>query len=427
MHGSKGLEYPIVFFVDTGSKISDKDARTRVVYKEDFGIAMYLRSEDGLALVKNPVREAINTEAEKRNFEEELRVLYVALTRARERLYISGERSRSAADFDGEIELLRRSLDEHSAGYIKSHLAVMLVAGAEYTEGKSFAAEESENTVKCEEKVTKIENFEENDAKIREAYDTLVERFSFSYPNKYLTEIPEKLSVSKLYPAVLDGTDGTAAVLFDVAESEDAGYKKSVPPRFIGGRTAAETSALCGIATHLYLQFCDMDRLKEFGTDAELSRLLEKEFLSAEDAKGVRLDEIELFRKSELIDRIRGAKNVWRELRFNIRLPAESFTREPDRAVAVSGEKILVQGVIDCIIENPDGSITLIDYKTDRLTKEELSDRSLAERKLQARYSGQLSYYKQAVLKMFGREPDTVEIYSLPLGDTVEISALAKK
>ncbi len=433
VHGSKGLEYPIVFYVDTGRKISDKDSRTRVVYAENFGISMYLRSNSGLALVKNPVREVINAEVAKKNFEEELRVLYVALTRARERLYISGERTRKTEDFDADMSLLRLSLDEYSSSHIKSHLAVMLASGAEYSEEKSADTDESENGKECKEKVAKDEDYAEISSSCDVDYDELVKRFSFEYPNKYLTEIPEKLSVSSLYPEVLDGTEGSSVTLSDISadelkptensdsENDGAPHKRYILPQFIGGRTKAEASAFSGIATHLYLQFCDIDRLLRLGAEAELSTLVSGEFLSADEAAAVRLDEIEKFKKSELISRMQGAKRIWRELRFNIRLPAENFSRDPQRRAAVSGKKILVQGVIDCIIENPDGTLSLIDYKTDRLTEGELRDKALATEKLLLRHQRQLSYYREAVTKMFGKAPSSVEIYSLPLGECVRV------
>ena len=82
---------------------------------------------------------------------------------------------------------------------------------------------------------------------------------------------------------------------------------------------------------------------------------------------------------------------------------------------------MLVQGVIDCLIENPDGTLRLIDYKTDRLTREEMEDEDLARATLSKKHSLQLSYYALAVEKIFGKKPTRVEVYSLPLGKTVEI------
>ena len=421
VHGSKGLEYPIVFFADTGKKISDKDSRTRAVYLEEFGLAMYLRSSDGLALVENPVREVINAESAKKNFDEELRVLYVALTRARERLYITGERSRKREDFDADVEFTQRRLGEYSREHIKSHLSLMLACGIEYADGELVDENAPQKREESKEEFTNKAESTAGDVSSDELYREFVKRFSFVYKDKYLTQVPEKLSVSSLYPEVLDGNSDTAAQLPSADSEADRPRKKSIVPSFIGGRSRAELSALSGIATHLFMQFCDIERLLCLGGEQELSRLISEEFISPADAELVRLDEIEAFRRSELIGRMSRAKKLWRELRFNIRLPAEAFSRDAERIEAISGKTILVQGVIDCVIENADGTLVVIDYKTDRLSPEQLSDRALAAGMLSERHSLQLSYYNEAVRRMFGKSPSAVQIYSLHLGDVVDV------
>jgi len=118
---------------------------------------------------------------------------------------------------------------------------------------------------------------------------------------------------------------------------------------------------------------------------------------------------------------MRRARKIYRELRFNVRLPAAEFTEDEDRIAAYRGKDILVQGVIDCIIERDDGSLALYDYKTDRLTREELADRTLAESKLRNSHKMQLTLYSLAAQKIFGKAPEVLEVYSLPLGDTVSM------
>jgi ATP-dependent helicase/nuclease subunit A len=169
------------------------------------------------------------------------------------------------------------------------------------------------------------------------------------------------------------------------------------------------------------MQFCSLENLAERGARNELERLRASGFISDEDARRVRIREIEAFRQSDLFCRMLSAKKVHRELRFNLLLPASGFTAQLEKQILLSDENILVQGVIDCIIENNDGTITLCDYKTDRLSAEELLDRSLAEEKLRSKHSMQLSLYARAIEKIFGRAPSSMEIYSLPLGDTVKI------
>ena len=191
-------------------------------------------------------------------------------------------------------------------------------------------------------------------------------------------------------------------------------------PAFADGGKADE-SAKRGIATHYFLQFCDFDRLSKLGGAEELSRLVSSAYISKADGERVRLDEIDAFRASGLFEKIRGAKKVYRELRFNVRLPAEKFTTEADRAIALTGKEVLVQGVIDCIIECEDGTLCLYDYKTDRLTREERADPALAKARLKETHREQLELYSLAVEKIFGTPPAEVALYSLHLGDTVSI------
>jgi ATP-dependent helicase/nuclease subunit A len=169
------------------------------------------------------------------------------------------------------------------------------------------------------------------------------------------------------------------------------------------------------------MQFCDLECLGRCGAAAELERLVAREFLLPEDAARVRLDEIELFRRSALFARLRGATVVRRELRFHALLCADRFTADEELRRALAGRELLVQGVIDCILEEGQDYI-LIDYKTDRLSERELLDPALAARRLSERHALQLAYYAAACERMYGKPPREMLIYSLPLGDTVPVS-----
>jgi ATP-dependent helicase/nuclease subunit A len=162
------------------------------------------------------------------------------------------------------------------------------------------------------------------------------------------------------------------------------------------------------------------------GAQEELKRLVGQGFLSEKDGERVRISEIKRFIDSELCRDMLDAVTVYRELRFNVRLPAEIFTEVEDQKLAYSGRNLLVQGVIDCIVEYPDGTLGLFDYKTDRLSKEELCEENLAEKKLRDKHSLQLSYYALAVEKMFGKSPSRIGVYSLPLGRVVDIDPIVK-
>jgi ATP-dependent helicase/nuclease subunit A len=413
VHASKGLEYPVVFLVEAQRSTGSVDRRARVSYKEDFGIGFKLRDPSGLALVSNPIQNSIILYGDSKNFEEELRVLYVALTRARERLYVVAKVRDDAYSFETKTDELRVALTPYSQGQLHSFLDVMLASLDKryfFIHTDSACADNSDledfkNTAK-EEQISCVPDFDE-----------LTKRFTFEYGYSYQTKIPEKLSISHLYPSILDEDDDLLTIDENViAERDEALYL----PRFISGKSNDE-SAKAGIATHTFMQFCDFSALRENGAKNELERLCNEGFISKENATRVRISEINTFINSNLFNELLLAKKLYRELRFNCELDAHLFTNDSEKAAAIRKEKMLIQGVIDCIIEKEDGSLHIIDYKTDRLKKEELANRSLAEKTLRDKHSLQLNYYKDAVEKMFSKKPKSVRVYSLHLGDCIEI------
>ena len=422
-HSSKGLEYPVVFCVEANAKIYDKERGSRLAFSEDFGIAFRLRTPSGLALVNNPVYDIIRHRIAEKIYEEDLRVLYVVLTRAREKLFVVGKCPLSDPDkYMQKMSLIRENLSEYSFRNLGSYQEIIYSCeGSRWLDEEEFCAFGSElSPTEIESTVLPTE-----DKAVEEALtDELIKRFAYKYPSDHLTVLPEKMSVSLMSPTILDGSESEELMSFtdaiDLTEPDVGEEKRSILPSFATGGDADE-SAKRGIATHLFMQFCDLNRLMRDGARTELSRLVKEGFISGEDAERVRIKEIERFKSSNLISRMLSAKKIHRELRFNVYLPASHFTTEEDKKQAYVGRNILVQGVIDCIIEGEDGSITLCDYKTDRLSREELSDRALAEKTLREKHSMQLGLYSLAVERIFGKSPDRVEVYSLPLGDTISI------
>ena len=137
----------------------------------------------------------------------------------------------------------------------------------------------------------------------------------------------------------------------------------------------------------------------------------------------MRLDEIETFRSSALLCRLLSARRVLREKRFNAVLDASLFTTDTSlaRKLSSDGVKVTVQGVVDCMFTDKDGKNILVDYKTDRLTKEELSDPQKAAVTLTERHGRQLRLYRDICRDMLGADFDEVYIYSLHLGDIIPV------
>ena len=430
VHSSKGLEYPIVFLAEGSRGLTNRDLNERIAYAEGYGMSFNLRAPDGLALVRNPIQSIIHERINRKFYEEE-RVLYVALTRARERLFVTGDlRARSPEAYFAETAIKGKSLTPYGITRLGSYLDIIMASGAEamveYIE--DFDPTDAQIVAKSDERIEILDtNADMGDGDAAEIYKEIMSRFLYEYPERIKTEIPEKMSVSRLYPTVLDGTDDTVMLFEDERTKHEAAegevVRRDALPDFMTG-TEGDESARRGIATHMVLQFCDLENLKTRGARAELERLHAADFLSLRNKERVRLYEIDLFARSELFTQMLKVRKLYRELRFNCRLPAATFTKDEERRRALGDTGILVQGVIDCLIEDVNGDLHLIDYKTDRLTKEELGDAELAARKLNEKHALQLSYYAMAIKKMFGRAPTTVSVYSMPLGKTVPISVM---
>lgn len=446
-HSSKGLEFPVVFYVGADQSMKrSRENMERLVFERDFGIGMYLRTPSGLSLVSNPTKSIILNYRLRKKIEEEARVLYVILTRARERLYVVGK-SRSGYDkYWDRINAAREIYTPYTVYNMKNYADMVLLSTGRHflipeqflpsmsdtLKNKLLLATAEPEVIPGEEAIfdlpddptpmdttsfdvaTRVEN---NEA--RGLGERLLERFNYRYPYIHLTRLPEKISVSKLYPDMLDPSTVDEADLEEEI-SKQKFIKMGRLPKFATGSDETE-SAKRGIATHLLFQFASLEGLRNNGAKAELERLVKEEFISQRDADRVRLDEVEMFIKSPLFAEMLAAKKIYRELRFNTRLPAKLFATDLDTLEGIENEELLVQGVIDCLILDDNGEYYLVDYKTDRLTYEERRNEHLAEKKLREAHSRQLSYYALAVEKMFGKRPARIEVYSLHLGKTVSM------
>ncbi|MBE6634866.1 MAG: hypothetical protein E7617_01520 [Ruminococcaceae bacterium] len=436
VHKSKGLEFPVCFVV---SPTPGGGNEGRITFDEGFGIAMKYKDDSGLALVDNPARQIIRHYMAEREFEEELRVLYVALTRAREQLYVYGVCPLKSTDeyMDG-ILTTRDNLSDHILRGAKGLLEVILLTAScgktvIESDRTDIHHELDESVASSSESKDVNEVTEKHESESASAEEYL-SRFTFEHELSHLEALPEKVSVSRLSPTVLDTVEDSSVgidellriegILTDEAteenEIESEGEQKQILPSFMTGTSSAE-SAKRGIATHTVLQFCDLEKIEANGTRAELKRLTDLKFISEEDMNRVRINEIDRFIASQLFSEMKAASKLYRELRFNVKLPASLFTADEVKGELLSDSEILVQGVIDCIIEDAKGNLHLIDYKTDRLTREELADTRLGEERLIAAHRLQLSYYRRAIEIMFGRLPKRVGIYSLHLGREISV------
>ncbi len=298
MHHSKGLEYPFCFVVECGAKLKNDD-EAPYYFDSELGVACPVRDESGYARLSTPVLAAVRALRARRGLEEELRVLYVALTRAQEGLFISASPAgRSDATVFKSAAILRATPAVSALAKFNRYIDWLLAAFGVCETGcaSAFATfaligeEPPENldraeTPLAEENGAATEsNSQEADAQVaieaaeREAAEAaereaereaetahltalLSSRFAFTYPHEAETRLPRKLSVSRLSPAVLD-TGEEGALSLDTASSSATAEEDFIPtlPRFLSGKEE-NAAAKAGSATHAFMQFCRFEAL----------------------------------------------------------------------------------------------------------------------------------------------------------------------
>lgn len=409
VHQSKGLEFPVVFLCDCGSSFSDADIKDRVLIDRDLGTTMKLSDDSGLASYDTVLRRAEAVGIKQKSCDEEIRVLYVALTRAVNKLIITAADSDPSGLISSAQQRARfgRSGNGYAFRTADSYIAWILMAA--HSHPVNIISPPEDDTAAYTAATDDVKPDYSAD-EISELAEKLKKKFSFVYPGAG-PGIPAKLSVSELYPEVLDDYADSAKY------APDGGSMKT--PAFISETTSS--AADIGTATHQFMQFCDFRLLEENGVDDEIKRLTASGFLDAHTASLVDRPAVSRFTRTDLFPALRDAGFIKRELRFNIRLPAAMFTADQLMREALTGERVLVQGIMDCVFTDREGRLTVLDYKTDRIPHELLSDRDAAREYIIERHIGQLSYYRLACREMMQRRVDTVIIYSFSLSEAIVI------
>ena len=425
VHKSKGLEFPVTVLYGCGATLGGGDNDIKFRSEARVGVAAKLTDPSGFGRITTPDFAACAAVAEREDLDEELRVLYVGMTRAREQLIITGACPEGGpvnpkfADDLLETANAERELSFESLRRKKNYLDWILRCCLT-PEGRAVSelVVNGERPVFTEAKTPEIPVKAALPAEeVAAAKAALQERFAYSYPAAISAKLPAKLSVTKLYPDLLDGLSGE-----DLLRSGDFRAPRFVEEKLSG--KAVATAAERGTATHEFMQFCDFAACEKSGVEKELQRLKELRFLPAVTADRVETLPVENFFRSSLYAEMRQAKKIWREQRFNVTLPADRFTKDPEKKKELAGQTLLVQGVIDCFFESADGRIVLLDYKTDRFTEKEKQDIPACEKALRERHGLQLAYYAFALRELLGREADRVLLWSFGLDRAVELTDL---
>lgn len=418
IHKSKGLEFPVCFLGGLSKRFNVEDLSREALFHPSAGFGSIVRDRERNCRYTTLPREVVKLESQKSMLSEELRILYVAMTRAKEKLYAvmtlpnpEGTLRRAAAMAEGAED---GKIPPYGALSAQNPAELMLAAAlfhpscaplrekavpGEKSGLAAAALAEDEKPWEVEiigaDKLGSVESAAEPEApasrekEAEELREEIERRLSFVYPYERVEGLPSKVSVSEL-------THGEAAEF-----SAD-----HIRPSFLEGERL--TPAEAGTALHAFMQYCRLDAVADpRAAKAELSRLVNSRFILPEQGGAVDLGRVAVFAASPLFSRIRSAKRLWREFRFNIEVPAGEIYPE----AAGTGERLLLQGMADLVFEEGDG-VVILDYKTDRVAEPSV----LAER-----YRPQLDCYTRAVGEIIGLPVKGRYIYSFHLNKAIAV------
>lgn len=425
IHRSKGLEFPVVFLSGLTREFNVSNEREPIIFNPDVGIGIKLRDTQDTGLtntkrnfsaINTPFREAVRSTERSLMLEEEKRLLYVAMTRARDRLIMTA----STHDYNRMINnaLIRRDGGFESYGKYAMSYFDFIYHSLTDKEFKDLQKDEGtiyDSCFKCfkvditpgyfASSKTSSENIFDKaceDTEKKAEYAKLLEEAKkHEHYSSKLSRLTSKLSVSQLKKGLLDDEDMLKMKVT---------LKKR--PNFMQKKNEADYAER-GTASHIFMQFANYELLEKNGARVEAERLLRLGFITQRMYDIIDYSSLDDFVKSELYTAIKAAPKLYRERRFNLKLPASEFTDKIDSRL--SGEFILVQGVSDLYFENPDGTLTLVDFKTDRVTQD------TGEKVLRERHTEQLRYYKRAIEEITEKTVSKVYVYSFALSREVDI------
>ncbi len=412
-HKSKGLEFPVVFLAFTEYKFSTIDARKRLLCDKELGIAMKVKDFDTLADYSTAMREIIALKNKNDSRAEEMRLLYVALTRAKEKLVVcasaKSKKNGGLVGLDSSVFEEKFSTESVRGASNPAQWLLSVLqhhpSAAEYcdTAGIDFDPQidksipwrinvlgASSVTAEIKEKAQEKPEFDEA------LYNRIAESLDFEieYGSPVL---PSKMPVSKIKEEAVN-----------ISPEASAKYSYNRPAFMYEGQTL--TGAERGTAMHTFMQFADYSRLSTaLGIELEKERLVKEQFITAEQAAACDEAALIKFADSKICKRILESPRVLREKRFAIMLPSADVAEF--MGITANQDDIFVQGIFDCVFFE-DGVPVILDYKTDRV-------RNMEE--LKERYAVQLRVYARAAEEIFGVKPEESVIYSLTLNDETVI------
>lgn len=441
IHKSKGLEFPIVFAAGMGKQFNFQDINSRFLIHPDMGFGVDVILPEKRLILSTVHKQIIRRQLKRESLGEELRVLYVALTRAKEKLIITGTIAKLADVLQavswqmgrretllpigtrGEARnywsFILPALARHEAmlplfreyGIADRQIQVCEMEHAEFKVQKITAAELVQGEIlgqtdsQMQEKLLK----EWDSRKIydEEIHEILTERFAFCYPFEYLKDLPVKVSVSELKKRSWRGEEEKEESLFYEPDIQE------IIPTFVSGEKEEYRGAARGTAYHRLMECLDYTHAEDVHQIQKQIRMLtDSRKMSPEEAQCIRIADILAFVDSKLGQRMKTAAEqnaLYREQPFVIAQKMNQIEAAWD-----GEETVLVQGIIDAYFIEDD-EIVLVDYKTDKVSPG-------GEQDLIDLYHIQLEDYAAALERMLQKKVKETYIYSFTLRKMIPLS-----
>ncbi|MHA6258433.1 helicase-exonuclease AddAB subunit AddA [Sporosarcina sp. CAU 1771] len=401
IHSSKGLEFPYVFISGTGRKFNKMDFNEAYLFDQHFGLAVKAVDPDNRITYTSLPFLAMKEKKELEMRAEEMRILYVAMTRAKEQLYLVA----SVKDIEKEIGKWQDAqlvdpllmLPEYTRSRANGYLDWIGPAIARHTafgkfgviQGGQFVDSPSEWTINAlpfssvfdvseEEEIEEVESVVVEDELNSEAFAEVKRRFDWTYSHENSVKKRSKQTVSELKRLALLEQQVEQDPFMENGDEVSTAYLHD-RPAFMQKRELSPAEV--GTAMHTIMQHIDLRRVYD---DAEVKELLttlvERQLLTKEEAAAVKTTAVAQFFQSPIAERLKVAGDIVREM---------PFTYAHDGG---DGDYQILQGIADCLFKEEDGWV-LLDYKTDRV----LGSSEEVAKEMQNRYGIQLKLYKQAI------------------------------
>ena len=432
IHKSKGLEFPVVILADANRRFNLQDISKKILLSHKYGIAPKYINKDTKETYKLTMKRMIEDSSKVELISEEMRVLYVALTRPKEKLIIVGRYKDYYKSMDGirnDIEFLD-SNNKIEKRVLKSHITFLdwinLVLEKEYKyKDKRFDIDSlvEKNVIEKDSKDQESNSSDEESKKFEifkkkvnelnlseEEKNDIIEKISWTYGYTFKS-IPSKTSVSEIKRLSLENE------LDNENDIKEINVKK---PKFIEENDENKlTGAEKGSIIHLILQKLDFkENVSKEDIDNLFEELIYKNIIPRNSRGQVNLYNVYKFIESDFYKNISKAKEINKEVPFYINLKIKDVYLNQEIPEDKQDEKVLVQGIIDLYFKDENDKYILVDYKTDYMENNSKEEKD----KLVNKYIKQLQIYKNALEDAKQIKIDKIYLYSIYLNEEIEVT-----